>query len=51
MLLQDEDVEQLNLRYVAHTGNRLSAHLVLDFLQIILLSHKDPLVLMVGYIN
>ena len=47
-LLQEEVREQLSLNYVAHSDNRLSAQLVLDFLQFILLAHKDPLVTMVS---
>lgn len=47
-LLQEEDVEQLGLNYVAHSDNQLSAHLILEFLQVLLLAHKDPLVIMVN---
>lgn len=47
-LLQEEAREQLSLNYIAHSDNRLSAQLVLDFLYFILLAHKDPLVVMVS---
>lgn len=45
---QEEEKEQLSLNYIAHSDNRLSAQLVLEFLQFILLAHKDPLVTMVS---
>lgn len=40
-------MEQLSLNYIAYSDNRLSPSLILDFLQFILLRHKDPLVLFV----
>lgn len=45
---QEEEKEQLSLNYIAHSDNRLSAQLVLEFLQFILLAHKDPLVTLVS---
>ena len=45
---QEEDIEQMNLNYIAHSHNRLSAQCVLEFLQLLLLAHKDPLLVMVS---
>lgn len=50
MGFQEEEVEQMALTYISHSDNRFSTQLVIDFMQFLLLTHKDPLVVMVSNI-
>ena len=48
---QEEEIEQLSLDFTAHSNNQLSSSKVIDFMQFILLHHKDPLVLRVSAVR
>ena len=45
---QEEDVEHMTMTFIAHTSNRVSRHLVMEFLTWLLLRHKDPCIMQVG---
>lgn len=40
-------MEQLTMNFIAHSGNRVSRHLVVEFLSQLLLRHREPRVLQV----
>ena len=41
----------MGLNFIAYSDNCLSAHHVLEYMQFILLGHKDPLVLMASVVD
>ncbi len=45
--IQEEDVEQLAMDFVAHGNNRVSKHLVMEFFTWLVLRHKEPRIAMV----
>lgn len=44
---KEEDIDHLVMNFVSHSGNRISAHHVMDFLTWQILRHKDPLIIQV----
>ncbi len=45
---QEEGVDQLCMSCTVHSNNRLSPAIIINFLQVLLLRHKDPLVSLVS---
>ena len=48
-LTQEEDVEHMTMNFIAHSSNRVSRHLVMEFLTWLLLRHREPRIVQVGY--
>lgn len=40
--MQEEDLEHLAMTFTAHSGNRASKHLVMEFLTLLVIRHREP---------